>query len=164
MCAVDQKRPFFLRVGPFLDLLPFKGPFPLTGALITRPPYGKAPYTGRPPSGKAPYGQTSYGKAPYDEKDDEDAYGKAGPLWEGPLRGGTVLTGRAGPCERVPYGEGRSLREGPVLGRALTRGQGPLRKRLRAGFLRGGAAYGKAQAGPLREGKMGKSLYGKGRS
>ena len=29
LCAVDQKRPFYLRVGPFLDLLPFKGPFPL---------------------------------------------------------------------------------------------------------------------------------------
>ena len=45
MRAVDQKRPFFLRVGPFLDLLPFKGPFCLTGAL-------------------APYGEASYGKAP----------------------------------------------------------------------------------------------------
>ena len=48
LCAVDQKRPFFLRVERFLDLLPFKGPFPLTGALTGRPPYGKAPYgTGR---------------------------------------------------------------------------------------------------------------------
>ena len=35
MCAVDQKRSFFPRAGPFLDLLPFKGPFPLTGALQT---------------------------------------------------------------------------------------------------------------------------------
>ena len=33
LCAVDQKRPFFPRAGPFLDLLPFKGPFSLTGAL-----------------------------------------------------------------------------------------------------------------------------------
>ena len=55
LCAVDQKRPFFLMVGPFLDHLPFKGPFPLTGAL-----------TGRPPYGKAPYGEASYGKAPYE--------------------------------------------------------------------------------------------------
>ena len=39
LCAVNQKRPFFLKVGPFLDLLPFKGPFPLTGALTGRPPY-----------------------------------------------------------------------------------------------------------------------------
>ena len=54
-CASDQKRPFFLTVGPFLDLLPFKGPFPLTGAL-----------TGRPRYGKAPYGEASYGKAPYE--------------------------------------------------------------------------------------------------
>ena len=36
LCAVDQKRPLFLRVGPFLDLLPFKGPFPLTGTLTGR--------------------------------------------------------------------------------------------------------------------------------
>ena len=54
LCAVDQKRSFFPRAGPFLDLLPFEGPFPLTGAL-----------TGRPPYGKAPYGEASYGKAPY---------------------------------------------------------------------------------------------------
>ena len=33
----------------------FKGPFPLTGAL-----------TGRPPYGKAPYGEASYGKAPFE--------------------------------------------------------------------------------------------------
>ena len=33
LCAVDQKRPLFPRAGPFLDLLPFKGPFSLTGAL-----------------------------------------------------------------------------------------------------------------------------------
>ena len=37
------------------DLLPFKGPVPLTGAL-----------TGRPPDGKAPYGEASYEKAPYE--------------------------------------------------------------------------------------------------
>ena len=52
LCAVDQKKSFFLMVGPFLDLLPFKGPFPLTGALMGRPPYGKAPY-----------GEASYEKA-----------------------------------------------------------------------------------------------------
>ena len=45
LCAVDQKKPFFLAVGPFLDLLPFKGPFPLTGAVTGREAsYGKAPY------------------------------------------------------------------------------------------------------------------------
>ena len=42
MCAVDQKRSFFPRAVPFLDLLPFQGPFPLTGALtgmlLTRRP------------------------------------------------------------------------------------------------------------------------------
>ena len=51
LCAVDQNRPFFLTAGPFLDLLPFKGPFCLTGALTGRPPYGKAPY-GEASSGK----------------------------------------------------------------------------------------------------------------
>ena len=61
MCAVDQKRSFFVRVGPFLDLLPFKGPFPLIGALTGRPPYGKAPY-GEASYGKAPYGEVSYGR------------------------------------------------------------------------------------------------------
>ena len=81
LCAVDQKRSFFPRVGPFLDLLPVKGPFPLTGALTGRPPYGKVPYgplpfqgpcpltgalTGKPPYGKAPYGEASYEKAPYE--------------------------------------------------------------------------------------------------
>ena len=56
MCAVDQKRSFFPRAVPFLDLLPFKGPFPLTGAL-----------TGRPVSyEKAPYREASYEKAPYE--------------------------------------------------------------------------------------------------
>ena len=65
---VNQKRPFFLRVGPFLALLPFKGPFPLTGALTGRPPYGKAPY-GEASYGKVPYGEASYGKAPYELQD-----------------------------------------------------------------------------------------------
>ena len=45
MCAVDQKRSFFPTVVPFLDLLPFQGPFPLTGAHTGRPvSYEKAPY------------------------------------------------------------------------------------------------------------------------
>ena len=52
MCAVDQKRSFFPRVVPFLDLLPFTGPFPLTGALTGRPPYGKVPYGQRPLTGR----------------------------------------------------------------------------------------------------------------
>ena len=55
LCAVDQKRSFFPRAVPFLDLLPFQGPFPLTGA-----------FTGKPPYGKAPYGEASYEKAPYE--------------------------------------------------------------------------------------------------
>ena len=64
MCAVDHKRPFFLRVGPFLDLLPFKGPFPLTPFKGPFPLTGAL--TGRPPDGKAFYGEASYEKAPYE--------------------------------------------------------------------------------------------------
>ena len=86
MCAVDQKRPFFLRAGPFLALLPFK-----------------------------------------------EAYEKAGPLRE------------------APYGEGRSLREGP--GRGALRSQRKTTKRL-TGRL---SPYGKPLTG--RDGP-----YGKGRS
>ena len=114
LCAVDQKRPFFPRAGPFLDLLPFKGPFSLTGAL-TGPPYGKAPY-----------GEASYGKAgpfPYEEgrslregpgpvrvlhrteKDDEEAYGKA-PYGEASY-------------EKAPYELQESLQE--ATGRDFTR-------------------------------------------
>ena len=33
LCAVDQKRPFFLTAGPFLDLLPRKDLSPLQGPL-----------------------------------------------------------------------------------------------------------------------------------
>ena len=79
LCAVDQKRPFFPRAGPFLDLLPFKGSFSLTGAL-TGPPYGKAPY-----------GEASYGKAgPLQEAPYEV---RGGFLQEGPLRGGFLREG-----------------------------------------------------------------------
>ena len=77
LCAVDQKRSFFPRAVPFLGLLPFKGPFPLTGAL-----------TGRPPYGKVPYGQTALREGPL----------RGGFLPEGPLRITGKLTGS--------YGEG----------------------------------------------------------
>ena len=88
MCAVDQKRPFFPRAGPFLDLLPFKGPFSLTGAL-TGPPYGKVPY-----------GEASYGKAgPLQEA----PYEEGRSLREGPVLTG-ALTGRP-PYGKAPYGE-----------------------------------------------------------
>ena len=136
LCAVDQKRSFFPRAVPFLGLLPFKRPFPLTGAL-----------TGRPPYGKAPYGEASYGEG--------RPYRKGRSLREGPLRGWvpsqrrttkrltgsplqgrTVLTGSAGP-HRDPELGGNfrlcavdqkrwffpkgSLREGPLRGWALRR-------------------------------------------
>ena len=77
LCAVDQKRSFFPRVGPFLDLLPCKGFFPLTGALTGRPPYGKAPY------GEASYRKASSGRfLTGDTFNYRKAYGK--------LRGGTL--------------------------------------------------------------------------
>ena len=173
MCAVDQKRPFFPRVGPFLALLPFKGP------------YGK-PLTGEGRSLRE--GSLTGRVGPFTKKDDEEAYGKAGLLWEAPYEEGRSLregpgsrtgpsqrrttkrlTGRQGPYGEAPYEEGRSLREGPVpYGRAgLPYGSftekddeeaygkaGPLRKAL---TKRDGSftekddeeAYGKA--GPLRD-------------
>ena len=96
MCAVDQKRSFFLRAGPFLDLLPFKGPFSLTGAL-TGPPYGKAPYG-------------------------EASYGKAGPLQEAPYEEGRSL--REGPGSRTGPSQRRTTKRltgRPLTGRLLTR-------------------------------------------
>ena len=95
MCAVDQKRPFFPRAGPFLDLLPFKGPFSLTGAL-TGPPYGKAPYG-------------------------EASYGKAGPLQEAPYEEGRSL--REGPRSRTGPSQRRTTKRltgRPLTGRLLT--------------------------------------------
>ena len=98
LCAVDQKRPFFPRAGPFLDLLPFKGPFSLTGAL-TGPPYGKAPYGGphRKPLTRrdGPCGK-GRGPARVLHREGQRRGLREGPLTGSPLRGGTVLTGRAG--------------------------------------------------------------------
>ena len=112
LCAVDQKRPFFPRAGPFLDLLPFKGPFSLTGAL-TGPPYGKAPYG-------------------------EASYGKAGPLQEAPYEEGRSL--REGPGSRTGPSQRRKTKRltgRPLTGRLLTRR--PLTKYRKAyGKLWGG--------------------------
>ena len=112
MCAVDQKRPFFPRAGPFLDLLPFKGTFSLTGAL-TGPPYGKAPYG-------------------------EASYGKAGPLQEAPYEEGRSL--REGPGSRTGPSQRRKTKRltgRPLTGRLLTRR--PLTKYRKAyGKLWGG--------------------------
>ena len=96
LCAVDQKRSFFPRVGPFLGLLPFKGPFPLTGAPQTALRallrggflWGRTSLQEGPLLTKGSF----TGMGPFTKKDDEEAYGK-------PLR------------------EGRYLREGPVLAR-----------------------------------------------
>ena len=140
LCAIDQKRPFFLRAEPVLDLLPFKGPFPLTGAP-----------TGRPLHGKAPYGEASYGKAPYGEvlAGDTFNYRKA----YGKLRGGSLqeLGGNFRLCaidQKRPF----FLTVGPFLDFLPFKGPFPL-----TGALTGRPPYGKA---PYGEASYGKALYG----
>ena len=163
LCAVDQKKPFFLRVRPFLDLLPFKGPFPLTGAL-----------TGRPPYGKAPYGEASYGKAPSGRFLTGDTFNYI-TRRDGPYGKGRSLTGRAG----VPYGSLQKRTTKRLTGRQgqygspLRRGTVPMRRagplREGPGFLYGSftekddeEAYGKGPYGKLLTRRNGP--YGKGRS
>ena len=93
MCAVDQKRSFFPRVGPFLEL---------TGDTFNyRKAYGKAG-----PLREAPYEEgRSLREGPVGLRE-----GRA--LTGSPLRGGTGLReGR--PLREAPHGEERSLREGP---------------------------------------------------
>ena len=138
MCAIDQKRSFFPRAVLFLDLLPFQGPFPLTGAL-----------TGKPPYGKASYGEASYEKAPYELQESlREATGVTLPELGGNFRLCAVdqkrslfpravqfldllpfkrpfpltaaLTGRP-PYGKVPYGQ-TALREGPLRGGFLREG------------------------------------------
>ena len=121
MCAVDQKRSFFPRAVPFLDFLPFQGPFPLTGAL-----------TGRPPYGKAPYGEASYKKAPYEL---QEAYGK--------LRGET-LPELGGNFRLCAVDQKRSFFSRAVLFLDLLPFQGPFPL---TGALTGKPPYGKAPYG-----------------
>ena len=120
MCAVDQKKPFFPRAGPFLDLLPFKGPFSLTGAL-TGTALREGPLRG---------GFLREGWA----------------LTGSPLQGGTVLTGRAG----VPFGSSQRRTTKRLTGRPLTgrllMAPYALQALLRGGFLWGGTSL---QEGPL---------------
>ena len=80
LCAVDQKRPFFLRAGPFLAFLPFKEAYgkagPLREVLAGRDgPYGKGPLTERDgPYGKGPLtGSPLRGWLPLQKR---TAYGK----------------------------------------------------------------------------------------
>ena len=148
-------------VGPFLDLLPFKGPFPLTGALTGRPPYGKAPY-GEASYGKAPYGEASSGRRLQLQESLREGWALTG----NPLQGGTVLTGRAGHYRRVLYGDGSLHRDeeeayekagplragGTVLtGRGESLGLGPFTEKDDE------EAYG-------RLGPYGKPFYGEERS
>ena len=95
LCAVDQKRSFFPRVGPFLGLLPFKGPFPLRGAhgqTALRPCYGEASYgEGRPYRNRSLREGPLRGWVPSQRRTTKRLTGS-------PLQGRRVLTGRAGPC------------------------------------------------------------------
>ena len=142
-------------VEPFLD--------PLTG----RPPYGKAPYGeasyGKAPSGgfltgntlnyitrrDGPYGKgrslTGRAGVPYGsftEKDDEEAYGKAGPLRkaltkrDGPFteKDDEEAYGKAGPLREAPYEEERSLREGPEFTEAYGKLRGKTLPELGGNF------------------------------
>ena len=166
LCAVDQKRSFFARAVLFLGLLPFKGPFPLTGALTGRPPYGPC------------YGEAGEGRP----------YRKGSSLREGPLRGWvpsqrrttkrltgsplqgrTVLTGRAGPCRDPELGGNFRLcavdqkrpfliRVGPFLDLLPFKGPFPLR-----GALYGEACMGRRLTGRLLTGRplTGRPLAGR---
>ena len=104
----------------------------LTGRLG---PYRK-PLTGRRSLPEGPFltAGSLTGMGPFTKKDDEETYGKAGPLREAPygagrsLREGPVLTGTAGSLHRE--GRRRGLQEGWALTRSpLRRGstrQGPV--------------------------------------
>ena len=232
LCAVDQKRPFFLRAGPFLAFPAFKGGLREGWALTGSPLRGGTVLTGRAGPYERAYGKAGplYGK-PLTERD--DPYGKGRSLRESPLRGWLPLQKRtaygklrgeilpelagnfrlcavdqkrpfflragpflaflpfkeayekAGPLREAPYGEGRSLREGP--GRGALRvpsqkddeeayGEAPYGegRSLREGPVlteRAGMSYGSLHKqgrpyGPYKKGKSlaGKNPYGKGRS
>ena len=116
MCAVNQKRSFFPRAVLFLDLLPFQGPFPLTGALTGKPPPYRGPY-GQTALREGPYGEASYEKDPHELQESlREATGRdftriafKGPFpLTGPLRtdrlAERLLTGRP-PYGKAPYGE-----------------------------------------------------------
>ena len=133
----------------------------ITGKLTGRlGPYGK-PLTRRDgPYGK---GQSFTGRAgvPYGaftEKDDEEAYGKAGPLREAPyreersLREGPVLTGRAGSFLHIEKDDETYRLYGAFCGNDVPTLRGPLRADRLTGkpYLTGRAGpYGKGR-GPLR--------------
>ena len=147
LCAVDQKRSFFPRAVPFLDLLPFQGPFPLTGAL-----------TGRPPYGKAPYGEASYEKAPYELQEslreatgrDFTKIGREFPLVCRRPKKGRFFLGLCCFWTFCPFRD-LSLLQGPLRANRLT-GR-PLTGRLltRRPLTNYRKAYGKLRGGTLPE-------------
>ena len=136
MCAVNQKRSFFPRAVLFLDLLPFKGPFPLTGALTGKPPPYRGPY-GQTALREGPYGEASYEKDPLELQES---------LREATGRDFTRIAFRGPFPLQGPYGQ-TALRKGslradrltgrPLTGRLLTR-RPPTNYRKAYGKLRGG--------------------------
>ena len=124
MCRRPLKRPFLIRTGPFLDLLPFtcRDPYGQTAYVELGSPYGKAPYKARLsltkcpcrafPTKKKPFlirvgpgcsalSGTFYWQTAYGETSGPPLTG-AGPLREAPwtLQGGTLpeLGGNFGLC------------------------------------------------------------------
>ena len=91
MCAVDQKRPFFLRAGPFLAFLPFKEAYEKAGPL-REAPYGE---------GRSLREGLGRGALRSQRRTTKRLTGRLSPY-------GNPLTGKDG-----PYGKGRSLRKGP---------------------------------------------------
>ena len=165
LCAVDQKRPFFLRAGPLLAFLPFKEAYGKAGPL-REAPYGE----GRSlREGPVLTGGSLTRTVPFTKKDDEQAYGLS------PY--GKTLTGRDG-----PYGKGRSLRKGPGCltgpftkkdqrlgpygkpltervrslreGPVLTGGWMAFHKKGRRGLREGLGPYGKRRDGPYEKGSL----------
>ena len=124
MCAVDQKRPFFPRAGPFLAFLPFKEVYENAGPL-REAPYGEGRSLREGPGRGALRSQRRTTKR---------LTGRLSPYGKPLIRGGTVLTGRAG-----PYGKGRGALRVPSQRRttkrltALTRRENPLRGRTLTG-------------------------------
>ena len=188
LCAVDQKRPFFPRAGPFLAFLPFQEAYGKAGPL-REAPYGEGrslregpPYregrslreglvlTGSPLQGWLPLQKrTAYGKllgeilpelggnfrlCAVDQK--RPFFPRAGPFLAFlPFK---EAYGKAWPLREAPYGEGRSLREGPALtGEGPLRGRFPSQKRTTKRLTGRLSSYGKPLTG--RDGP-----YGKGRS
>ena len=165
LCAVNQKRSFFPRAVLFLDLLPFQGPFPHTGALTGKPPPYKGPY-GQTALREGPYGEASYEKDPHELQESlREATGRdftriafKGPF---PLQGPYGQTALP-PYGKAPYGQ-TALREGPLRGGFLREGPPRITGKLTGSY--GEGFYKNWREFPLvcRRPKEGRFFLGLGR-